>query len=1214
MSSIQEHWAGWVEPFLFNRDTQVPEHRLFGSFKDEPKVHASSEELSKHHAYCQVDDYGDLQVCERYMSKLARFYGVDEEVMLTLQIGACEETGTLKMAGENNASLSSCSHDVGVGEPVALSTPYYSTRIQDLMELKSSTKYVTAPDVEFDIEASKPTWTQLDPNEDANEVASDEDNWSDDDGDGSNREEFNRLKEHPKWGPFFRNNRYSDLKLGALIGQGGQAKVYEAIDGRNSKKGSLVVKVFEKGFRLYKLQKWWPKGLVEAANSHRHVFNVRYVCWALGAQLLEDDRFAFVFPKLNCDLRKRIDDAMRSRNGRGPPFSPFTCFCIISDIAAGMAYLHNRNMMHHDLKAANVLDLRNVSEDQMCIMMLIADFESSAGTWGTGFWRAPEILRQIIERDRAASAGEKRKKLKFTKEADVYSFAMTCYEVITGRLPYEGRSASDVDGIINRGERPELPLGICPGLKDLICRCWHSDPLQRPSFNTIRTDLIEIGKTESKAWNIHVRYKLVLSHLSDSELLDSKTETKGVKNIDWEWPIYDQNRIDGRVQRQLRESGIPYYIIFETENRIIKRLPPGERDNDKPDMTPFEVTFHHTISVVYKGRWDCFFLDHHSRSMLDKVTIKVKSHNLIQVVNQCLPSAQEWFCMENPTIDANDMFIALNAFKDALLTIQQDLDHESKAQYWELKHLLRFLETHYKDTTAHVERMRREKKVSFDLLWAFFFKGERVHYTCNMTGRTLHGIVALAHYKEGQKIKFIVKLDCRDYDGWKYVKRFVKFRVVEFKGEESFDSIGMGPMRFLENPRAAEMDAMFLRNGRKFFYIVAHGSTYMQYVGPRIFKKGRTCKITKQKGDGRVMVDLLSFARTNLDFPLNNAKPPTDRTDHTVPSRNEQETPTDEELMLAPAVVYGFSFSNKQWGGFDINGLSEVHFDDQAFDRDLVLTDPDKKEMLLALVTQYLKDPSADDSMALKIDPISNKGDGCIFLCYGPPGTGKTLTAESIAEKLHRPLWSMSVFELGMEAEDLEEKLTEILDIALQWRAVLLLDEADVYLEKPTSNGNPNRAAMTAIFLRLLEYYRGVLFLTTNRVASLDDAILSRISIFLRYHRISVAQGEAIWRNLLARAQILNPDLSLFSSYSLNGREIRICIRSAQVLVRSSGEELTTDHVLRAVSMLVELRKNLEDAVKEETDEQSITGVLRRVDSIAESTLTSALSAYSIDS
>ncbi|KAG0616486.1 hypothetical protein M758_5G119200 [Ceratodon purpureus] len=636
---------------------------------------------------------------------------------------------------------------------------------------------------------------------------------------------------------------------------------------------------------------------------------------------------------------------------------------------------------------------------------------------------------------------------------------------------------------------------------------------------------------------------------------------EAIKNDAWQWPIYDQSRIypSNKIKRKLRAAGI------ET--------------SDKPTDAPFEITFEE------------------DGPMPGTVAIKLNSNDLIQVAHKCLPT-HESLCTEKPKVYANDMFIALKAFKDALHSIQQDLDHESKAQYWELKHLLRFLETHYKDTTAHVERMRREKKVSFDLLWAFFFKGERVHYTCNMTGRTLHGVVTLAHYWEDKRDDklFVVKLDCHDYDGWKYVKGFVEFPVDKFNGEKTVDSIGIGPMLFLEISKVAEMDAMFLRNGKRFYDIVTKGSTFMQYVGPRIHKEhdylGRAFssrlrfKLKKRKADGRVMVDLLSFARMNPDFPLDNAKPPTDRTDHqTVPFRNEQETPTDEELMLAPAVVYGFSFSNKQWGGFDINGLSEVHFDDQAFDRDLVLTDPDKKEMLLALVTQYLKDPSADDSMALKIDPISNKGDGCIFLCYGPPGTGKTLTAESIAEKLHRPLWSVSVFELGVKPKDLEKKLTMILDIASQWRAVLLLDEADVYLKKRTTNADPTQMAMTAIFLRLLEYYRGVLFLTTNRVASFDDAFCSRISMFLRYHHLTVAQREEVWRNLLLRAQIKNPiNLSVLREYELNGREIRNCICIAQTWARSAAKELTIDYVLKVVKMLGEYRQDLDSAIMEETE------------------------------
>ncbi len=61
---------------------------------------------------------------------------------------------------------------------------------------------------------------------------------------------------------------------------------------------------------------------------------------------------------------------------------------------------------------------------------------------------------------------------------------------------------------------------------------------------------------------------------------------------------------------------------------------------------------------------------------------------------------------------------------------------------------------------------------------------------------------------------------------------------------------------------------------------------------------------------------------------------------------------------------------------------------------------------------------------------------------------------------------------------------------------------------------------MTAIFLRLLEYYRSVLFLTTNRVASFDDAFCSRISMFLCYPSLSCVQREEVLRNHLSRAQI----------------------------------------------------------------------------------------------
>ena len=81
------------------------------------------------------------------------------------------------------------------------------------------------------------------------------------------------------------------------------------------------------------------------------------------------------------------------------------------------------------------------------------------------------------------------------------------------------------------------------------------------------------------------------------------------------------------------------------------------------------------------------------------------------------------------------------------------------------------------------------------------------------------------------------------------------------------------------------------------------------------------------------------------------------------------------------------------------------------------------------------------------------------------------MTAESIAELLKRPLYSVAIGELGTTPDKLEDKLRDILDMASRWNAVILLDEADVFLEKRADN-DIHRNAMVGVFLRLLEVSR----------------------------------------------------------------------------------------------------------------------------------------------
>ena len=171
-------------------------------------------------------------------------------------------------------------------------------------------------------------------------------------------------------------------------------------------------------------------------------------------------------------------------------------------------------------------------------------------------------------------------------------------------------------------------------------------------------------------------------------------------------------------------------------------------------------------------------------------------------------------------------------------------------------------------------------------------------------------------------------------------------------------------------------------------------------------------------------------------------------------------------------------------------------------------------------------------------------------MLHGPPGVGKTLTCEAVAELLHKPLYSVTVGELGTNVDTLERKLNNILEIANSWDAVILIDEADIFMEARNKN-DVERNGMVSIFLRLLERHQGVMFLTTNRNEDLDPAFKSRISIIIEYQVLSQDARQQVWNNLLTAAAIkMTPeDIDKLSQYQINGRQIKNSIRMAQSLM-----------------------------------------------------------------
>lgn len=174
-----------------------------------------------------------------------------------------------------------------------------------------------------------------------------------------------------------------------------------------------------------------------------------------------------------------------------------------------------------------------------------------------------------------------------------------------------------------------------------------------------------------------------------------------------------------------------------------------------------------------------------------------------------------------------------------------------------------------------------------------------------------------------------------------------------------------------------------------------------------------------------------------------------------------------------------------------------------------------------------------------------------ICLLSGPPGVGKTLTAEAVAENLRVPLHTLSSGDLGSQPWEVERGLSQILELVARWNAILLLDECDVFLEARSTH-DLERNKVVSIFLRTLEYYEGILFMTTNRVDNIDAAFQSRIHVSLEYPDLNAESRVQIWKNFLAtfnqKPEITDGDIEELAKMKLNGRQIKNILKTSQLL------------------------------------------------------------------
>jgi len=163
---------------------------------------------------------------------------------------------------------------------------------------------------------------------------------------------------------------------------------------------------------------------------------------------------------------------------------------IIQQIASGMYYLHDMHVAHRDLKPGNVLwtPLREREEQSLTSSssfgyVKLADFGISKievgsesfepDNVGTSIYRALEVLK-------AFSKGNAN-----YFQADVYSFGITCAELLNGRLSFEQEQPTffsrDLYEKVKAGMHPDLP-SYCRELSTLVKECCAFNPSERPTF------------------------------------------------------------------------------------------------------------------------------------------------------------------------------------------------------------------------------------------------------------------------------------------------------------------------------------------------------------------------------------------------------------------------------------------------------------------------------------------------------------------------------------------------------------------------------------------------------------------------------------------------------------------------------------------------------------------------------------------------------------
>ena len=290
--------------------------------------------------------------------------------------------------------------------------------------------------------------------------------------------------------------------------------------------------------------------------------------------------------------------------------------------------------------------------------------------------------------------------------------------------------------------------------------------------------------------------------------------------------------------------------------------------------------------------------------------------------------------------------------------------------------------------------------------------------------------------------------------------------------------------------------------------------------------------------------------------------------------------PRGNFVFLLPPTVYGFDIYANKWLRLVVSTISHIRWEKKPFDK--LLMDPDTKELLHAMVSDQARTETYSNPNMI----ISKKG-GQFLLFHGVPGTGKTFAVECIAEYVQKPVYKISLANIGTNTNELEIKLQSALYFGKIWGSVTVLEDVDAVLG---SKADLASIAIVTTLIRFLDKTNGIFILKMDPDTLLyqafrsNEALKSRIHLTVRFNLNPASQGsEKLWRFLIhqiveqgiAKENLLDHVDQLTQNKYFNARQIRNAISAATKLASHRGEKLDYYVLCAVIDLLGHKRRDL---------------------------------------